>query len=115
MDKFLFFGIITFNAGYNSKKRITEMRGYQKKVIYLKNMGSRNFEEAYFIVRHDRDEGAESSLLMIEEANKIVEENFGDGKHGRLYALRWHILAFFAGFVSGALIFFLIEIIFGIF
>ena len=25
------------------------MRGYQKRVIYLKNTGSRNFEEAYFV------------------------------------------------------------------
>ena len=89
------------------------MRGYQKRVIYLKNTGSRNFEEAYFIVRQDAYEGA-SSALMIDEANKIIEENFG-ARRGRLYEIRWHIMAFIAGAAASALLLLLSDIIFGIF
>lgn len=89
------------------------MRGYQKRVIYLKNTGSRNFEEAYFIVRQDACDVA-SSALMIDEANKIIEENFG-ARRGRLYKIRWHILAFIAGAAASALFLLLSDIIFGIF
>ena len=90
------------------------MRGYQKRVIYLKNTGSRDFEEAYFIVRGDVGEDARSSLHMIEEANRIIDENFGEG-HGRLFFLRWYILTFLAGASCCALIIFLLHSIFGIF
>ena len=90
------------------------MRGYQKRVIYLKNTGSRDFEEAYFIVREDGAADGRSSLHMIEEANRIFDENFGEG-HGRLFFLRWYIFAFFVGASFCALIIFLLHSIFGIF
>ena len=90
------------------------MRGYQKRVIYLKNTGSRNFEEAYFIVRADIGDEGRSSPHMIEEANRIIDENFGE-KHGKLYACRWYILTFLSGAAISALTIFLWEIIFGIF
>ena len=88
------------------------MRGYQKKVIYLKNTGSRDFEEAYFVVKRDADGGTASPHLMIEEANRIVRENFGV-HHGRLYTLRWYILSFIIGAAFGVLITFLISLIKG--
>ena len=89
------------------------MRGYQKRVIYLKNTGSRNFEEAYFIVRQDADV-LSSSAFMIDEANKIIEENFG-ARRGRLYEIRWHIATFIAGAAASALLLLLSDVIFGIF
>ena len=54
------------------------MRGYQKKVIYLKNTGSSIFEEAYFIIRSDKKESTGKTYTcdeLIEEANRIIEEN----------------------------------------
>ena len=89
------------------------MRGYQKRVIYLKNTGSRNFEEAYFIVRQDADV-LSSSAFMIDEANKIIEENFG-ARRGRLYEIRWNIATFIAGAAASALLLLLSDVIFGIF
>ncbi len=73
------------------------MRGYQKKVIYLKNMGSKNFEEAYFVLRSDAKDGEKASVKMIEEANKIIDENFSVRKRGFLYSKRWYILSFLLG------------------
>ena len=73
------------------------MRGYQKRVIYLKNMGSKNFEEAYFVLRSDAKESEKASAKMIEEANKIIDENFSVRKRGFLYTKRWYFLSFFAG------------------
>ena len=90
------------------------MRGYQKRVIYLKNTGSRHFEEAYFVVRTDAEDKKCSSHHMIEEANRIVEENFGVC-HGRLYSYRFYILTFVLGMALSALVIFLSEIFFNLF
>lgn len=79
------------------KKRKRKMRGYQKKVIYVKNTGSSQFEEAYFVIRTDNRSESSSADKMVEEANRIIKENFGGGKKGFLYSKRWHILAFFLG------------------
>lgn len=75
------------------------MKGYQKKVIYMKNTGSRHFEEAYFVLRSDSEKENSSGIDMIEEANRIIEENFDQRKRGILYSGRWYILAFLVGCV----------------
>ena len=90
------------------------MRGYQKRVIYLKNTGCRDFEEAYFVVRQDADGGEASSLRMIEEANRIIDENF-EKKHNFLFRNARYILAFISGAALSLFITFLLEIIFNIF
>lgn len=86
------------------------MRGYQKKVIYLKNTGSRNFEEAYFVLRSDIDSPKISEGEMIREANIIIDENFGLSGRGFLYSKRWYILTFIIGFTLS----FLVCVILGI-
>ena len=73
------------------------MRGYQKKVIYVKNTGSRHFEEAYFVLRPDSEGAAASPESMITEANRIIKENFQNRRGGFFYSKKWHILAFFLG------------------
>ena len=73
------------------------MRGYQKKVIYVKNTGSRHFEEAYFVLRPDSEGAAASPESMITEANRIIRENFLKRKKGFLYSKRWYVLSFFLG------------------
>ena len=89
------------------------MRGYQKRVIYLKNTGSPLFEEAYFVIKSDGEgRSSKSSTTLVQEANKIIEENFGKrrGKAARLG--RWHILAFFLGFAISLLLSYFLKIIF---
>jgi len=54
------------------------IKGCQKKMVVLKNIGSEVFEEAYFILR-DPSSNPQSKKLnrrdMITEANRIVEMN----------------------------------------
>lgn len=73
------------------------MRGYQKKVIYMKNTGSKHFEEAYFVLKSDIEKTGISCNEMIDEANRIIEENFDQNSHGFLYSVRWYIIAFLIG------------------
>ena len=84
------------------------MRGYQKKVIYLKNTGSRHFEEAYFILREDAEKKALSSAAMIDEANRIIKENFQRERRGFISSKKWYIVAFFVGCVAASIVFSLI-------
>ena len=51
------------------------MKGYQKKVIYMKNTGSKHFEEAYFVLKSDIEKSRVSSNEMIDEANRIIDHN----------------------------------------
>ena len=84
------------------------MRGYQKRVIYLKNTGSRYFEQAYFIMRENGDSASPSSEHMIDEANRIIKENFEKERAGFFFARKRQILAFLLGCAATALLFSLI-------
>lgn len=84
------------------------MRGYQKRVIYLKNTGSRHFEEAYFILREDAVSGATPGADMIEEANRIIKENFDRERRGFISSKKWYIVAFLVGCAAASLIFSLV-------
>ena len=77
------------------------MRGYQKKVIFLKNTGSEMFDEAYFVLseRCERDGVGESN--MIKEANKIIEEN-SLGARRRRFDIRRVLLHYGIPFGAGA-------------
>lgn len=46
------------------------IRGAQKKVIVIKTADSEIFEEAYFVLRRDRESNRGD---MVNEANKLVE------------------------------------------
>ena len=84
------------------------MRGYQKRVIYLKNTGSRHFEEAYFILREDIGKKSVSSADMIDEANRIIKENFEKERRGFISSKKWYILAFLIGCAAAFALFSLI-------
>lgn len=73
------------------------MRGYQKRVIFVKNTGSRHIEEAYFVMRSDVSGASSSPELIVEEADRIIKESFGDGRGGFIYMKRWYILSFLIG------------------
>ena len=49
------------------------MRGYQRKVIFLKDTGSHLFDEAYFVVSRKGEDAGIGKGDMILEANRIKE------------------------------------------
>lgn len=51
------------------------MRGYQRKVIFLKDTGSHLFDEAYFVVSRRGEEANIGKSDMILEANRIIKES----------------------------------------
>lgn len=53
------------------------MRGYQKKVIFLKNTGSHLFDEAYFVMSREGEDAAIDQSDMVLEANRIIKESLG--------------------------------------
>ena len=59
------------------------MRGYQKKVIFLKNTGSHLFDEAYFVVSREGEAAHVEQSDMIYEANRIIKESL-EGKESRV-------------------------------
>lgn len=54
------------------------MRGYQKKVIFLKDTGSHLFDEAYFVVSRKGEEAHIEQSDMVYEANRIIKESLKD-------------------------------------
>ncbi len=80
------------------------VRGYQKRVIFVKNTGSELFDEAYFVLS-ERGSEKEKKTDMIKEANRIIDENAGlcrgRGK-GRLGRAVRTVFCFLLAFILGA-------------
>ena len=83
------------------------MRGYQKKIVCLKNTGSSVFEEAYFVIKEDREENKKDFSKkrdFIKEANRIIEENtdfyFYKRKREKIFK---NAIIFGVGFLSASL------------
>lgn len=77
------------------------MRGYQKKVIYIKNTGSECFEEAYFVIKSDTGPNIGSHEKMVDEANRIIKESFENKKKSLFRLIGPHLGAFLMGaFIS---------------
>ena len=85
------------------------MRGYQRRVIFLKNTGSALFEEAYFVMRSLEMAEGRSEADMVAEADRIIEENFGKRKR-RIEKRKLLIPSL--SFVGGAILTFIIALIF---
>ena len=83
------------------------MRGYQRRVIFLKNTGSALFEEAYFVMRREEKTERRREADMVAEADRIIEENFGKRKR-----IKSRPLTLFLSFLSGASLAFIIAIFF---
>ena len=63
----------------------SQVRGYQKKVIYLKNTGSHIFDEAVFFVSREGEEQQLGSSDMVVEASRIIDECLGkENNEGRV-------------------------------
>ena len=78
------------------------MRGYQKKVIFLKNTGSHLFDEAYFVMSREGEEAAVDQSDMVFEANRIINESIG-GRESRIGRERRGKKSFIIPFLIGAL------------
>lgn len=88
------------------------MRGYQKKVVYLKNIDSAVFEEAYFIIKSNLSEASckknKESLNLVKEANRIIEENTDFSHRSNISNKNIkNILFFLIGFLLSSSIFLL--------
>ena len=80
------------------------VRGYQKKVIFLKNTGSHLFDEAYFIMSREGESAAIDQSDMVFEANRIIRESIG-GSESRIRRERaGEKRTFLVPFFLGALI-----------
>jgi len=73
------------------------MRGYQKRVIYIKNTGSEMFEEAYFVVKSDTPPRQNTHECLVDEANRIIAENFENKKRKTFLYIKRAILPFIFG------------------
>ena len=80
------------------------MRGYQKKVIFLKDTGSHLFDEAYFVVSRQGEAAHIEQSDMVFEANRIIKESL-EGKETRVRREgKKLVLGFVIPFFLGALI-----------
>ncbi len=78
------------------------MKGYQKRVIYLKNTGSQIFDEALFFVKSEGDVKNTDYNDMVTEANRIIDESLGNAdKRGRG---RSRVFGFIAPFLLGVFV-----------
>ena len=75
------------------------MRGYQKKIIFLKNVNCEVFEEAYFVIRCEEKMRKNSHATMVAEAKRIIEESFGPQKRRFKFLKIKTLLAFLSGVV----------------
>ena len=80
------------------------VRGYQKKVIFLKNTGSHLFDEAYFVMSREGEIAAVDQSDMVFEANRIIKESL-KGNESRIGRERFREKRnFLVPFFLGALI-----------
>lgn len=88
------------------------MKGYQKRVIYLKNTGSEIFDEALFFVKTDGEGRSIEHKDMVSEANRIIDESLGNyTTEGRG---RSGLLGFIVPFLLGVLLCSLLAFILGV-
>ena len=84
------------------------VKGYQKKVVLLKNVGSEIFEEACFVLNSEEKSQKISHATMVAEAKRIIEENFGITKRRFKFLKFKTLLAFLLGFVLSLILSFAI-------
>ena len=79
------------------------MRGYQRKVIHIKNTGSYLFDEAYFVLSRDGEDLRLGEDDMVTEANRIINDKaYAKIKSSLLFRYRRQIISLALGVVIGA-------------
>ena len=79
------------------------MRGYQKRIVFLKHTGSRIFDEAYFLVNPSCENENENDMVL--EANRIIEDNITKGRDDKKGALGKSIFPFLLGVAAAGIVF----------
>jgi hypothetical protein len=81
------------------------MRGYQRKVIHIKNTGSYLFDEAYFVLSRDGEDLRLGEDDMVTEANRIInDKSYKRIKGGTLLRYKRQIISLTIGIMIGALV-----------
>ena len=84
------------------------MKGYQRKVIFLKNTGSPYFDEAYFVVSREGICASVEQSDMVLEANRIINESLEDSatriRRERVKRRRDFLIPFFLGVLFSGLV-----------
>jgi len=88
------------------------VKGCQKKTIHIKDIGSRYYEEAYFVLRPGVGEKGNAECDMIKEAVRIASESLSPEKPRRKKSRLPKAAAFFAGVFIGITLLLLVQIIF---
>ena len=93
------------------------MKGCQKKVIFIKNTGSRNFDEAYFIISREAESSPGKEESLVSEANRIIERSIEaypkNEKRGKKRILFDFFIPFSVGAFASAAIFFIVSLVSG--
>lgn len=89
------------------------MRGYQRKIIHLKNTGSYLFDEAYFVLSRDGEDLHIGEDDMVKEAGRIIDErNYIRIENNFFIRNKKRILLLLSGALSGAAVSALLFLIF---
>ena len=77
------------------------LRGYQRKIIFLKNIGSDVFDEAYLVIndRYEREKVFKKDMII--EAKRIINESL-DRANGRHKISKKTFLTIVLSFLLGA-------------
>ncbi|MBQ8322105.1 MAG: hypothetical protein IJX92_07055 [Clostridia bacterium] len=86
------------------------MRGYQKKVIYIKHTGSNLFDEAYFVVGSTGENAKRSDMIL--EANRIIEESIKKEPRKKKTALSDFLYPFMIGILVSVVVFVIVLTVF---
>lgn len=87
------------------------VKGYQKRVVFMKNTGSEFFDEAYFVVCDSPKTKSEAD--MISEANRIIDEARGiTAPRGGCNRTVYNMLSFAAGSLLTAISFVICSVFF---
>ncbi len=77
------------------------VKGYEKRMVRLQNVDSRYFEEVCFVLRDDPHAGAPKRVDLLEEANRILDENRWETPRGGQEKRR-QTFSFLLGMVTAA-------------
>ena len=84
------------------------MRGYERRIIYMKNVGSDYFDEAYFVVKSDTPPTENKKDRLVDEANRIIKENFKKKKRGKIPPILLFLLSFSLGVIAACVALFIL-------
>lgn len=81
-----------------------KMKGYQRKVIHIKNTGSYLFDEAYFVLSRDGESLRLGEDDMVTEANRIInDKSYARIKYNPIFRYRRQIISLALGIAIGVI------------